>query len=169
MQTISQMGNFTSIFSCHEWCCLSGLWALCCLDCCSFPPGSPPELLSFSQGDLDSSKFPSPYFFVVWLVTASFVCESVGMQRAAAISMLIAAPRQNKQGRSRRAMAVPPKQRPGSRCGESPPRQSCSLTRGGQELMLPRLLCFPVFTKMEGLCHTLWLCSSLTLHVAAYL
>lgn len=165
MQTVSQMGNFTSIFSCHEWCCLSGLWALCSLDCRSFPPGFPPELLSFSQGrkgDLDSSKFPSPYFFVVWLVTASFVCESVGMQSAAAISMLMAAPRQSKQGCSCRTVAVPPKQRPGSRCGESPAPESCSVILW----MLPRLLCLPVFYQNRGLCPRLRFCSSLTLHVA---
>lgn len=91
MQAVSQMENFTGIFSCHEWCCLSGLWALFSLNCCCFPPWLLSRAVKFQpgkKGRFELLWISKSVFSVVWL--ASFVCESVGMPSAAAISMLLA-------------------------------------------------------------------------------
>lgn len=91
MQTVSQMENFTGIFSCHEWCCLSGLWALGSLNCYSFPCWLPSRAVKCQPGKkrrFELLWISKSVFSVVWL--ASFVCESVGMLSTTAINMLLA-------------------------------------------------------------------------------
>lgn len=82
---------YRHLFSCHEWCCLSGLWALCSLNCCSFPPWLPSRAVKFQpekKGRFELLWISKSVFSVARL--ASFVCESAGTPRATAISMLLA-------------------------------------------------------------------------------
>lgn len=137
-----------------------------------FPHGSPPELLSFSQGKKREIWAP-PNFQVcisLWCAGDSELCvQECWHAETIVISMLIAVPRQNKQGCCHQAMAMPPKQRPRNRCGESPAHESCSIMQGGQELNTAQAPPPPRLHRNGGLCHTLWFCCTLTLPTAVYL
>lgn len=110
MQTVSQMENFTGIFSCHEWCCLSGLWALCSLNCCSFPPWLPSRAVKFQpgkKGRFELLWISKSLFSVVWL--ASFVLRVLACQGPRRFACCL----QNKQGCS-----PEPRERLGADVGE---------------------------------------------------
>lgn len=152
MQTVSQMENFTGIFFHVMNDAVSLGYGLSALSTAvPSPPGSPPELLSFSQrrkGDLNSSEFPSLCFlWRGWRALCARVLARREPRRLACCS-------QNRQGCCPPAPGKAWEQVWGEPCS---PILLCHAewVRVGH-LQAPLL---PNFMK-TGLHHALWFCSS---------